>query len=371
MTDILWSQIFLSIAFITCVGTALSAVLVLAEKKILNYGACSIDINEGQKKLEVQGGSSLLSTLADNEIFIPSACGGKATCAYCKVRVLSGAGMISPIELPSLTEEDLKNNVRLSCQVKIREDLTISIPEELFSVKRFSVKVIHKRPLTRDIIQLKLELIKPEKIEFKAGQYIQIESREYKGRENVNRAYSLSSVPSNKNSIELIIRKVPDGICTTWIFDILKEGEEVNLSGPYGQFHLSEADSPIIFIAGGSGMAPIWSMIRDMKERGIQREAKYFFGSLTRDDLFFMDELKSIEKEMPNFKFIPALSNEPEDSDWTGDRGLITDVVKKHVPDMTGYEAYLCGSPGMINACVNCLTEGGILEENIFYDKFA
>ncbi len=371
MGDGIWINILVSIGFLAAMGVILSLLLVLAEKKILDYGECEIDINNGKKKLAVTGGSSLLSSLSDNGIFIPSACGGRGTCAYCKVGVAAGGGMVGPIERPSLTEEEMERGVRLSCQVKVRGDVAISIPDEIFSVRRFRATVVHKRPLTHDILELRLALIEPREIEFTAGQYVQLESKEYRGRESVNRAYSMSSLPSDSGHIELIIRRVPEGICTTWVFDVLKEGEEVALSGPYGDFRLSGTGAPALFIAGGSGMAPIWSMLRDMRERGDGRTAWYVFGALTREDLFFVDELKKLEGELAAFTFIPALSNEPGGAEWEGERGLVTDVVKRRIPDLAGFEAYLCGSPGMIDACVKMLTGAGVPAENIFFDKFA
>ena len=185
------------------------------------------------------------------------------------------------------------------------------------------------------------------------------------------RGYSISSLPSDNQHLELIIRRVPDGICTTWVFDHLKEGDEVFFSGPYGFFHLSDTQAPIICIAGGSGMAPIWSIVRDMKEKGIARPATYFFGALTQRDLFFMDEFKKLEQECPWFHFVPSLSKEPADSNWTGERGLITAVVARHFPDTSQHEAYLCGSPGMIDASIKTLVQNGMPEQNVFYDKFS
>ncbi|MBN2600765.1 MAG: 2Fe-2S iron-sulfur cluster binding domain-containing protein, partial [Candidatus Marinimicrobia bacterium] len=258
------SSVIIATGFLTITGLVLAILLVLAEKRILNYGECTISINGGEKELKVAGGLSLLSSLAENDIFIPSACGGRGSCAYCKLKVLDGGGAIGPVEEPYLNDEERKTNVRLSCQVKVRNDLKIEIPKELFSVKRFTGVVEHKKPLTYDITELRITLTNPAIIDFIAGQYIQLESKEYKGRESVMRAYSIASVPSNNRSIELNIRLVPDGICTSWVFDYLKEGQEVNFSGPYGEFRLSETDAPIIFIAGGSGMAPIWSILRDM-----------------------------------------------------------------------------------------------------------
>ncbi|MFW6245033.1 MAG: NADH:ubiquinone reductase (Na(+)-transporting) subunit F [Fibrobacterota bacterium] len=261
--------------------------------------------------------------------------------------------------------------MRLSCQVEVFDDLFIQIPRTYYSNNRFKGTLIHKKALTHDIMELRIRLKYPPSISFAPGQYMQLESASYKGRESVIRAYSISSLPTDKNHVEFMIRKVPDGICSTWVFDHLEEGQEVNLGGPYGEFRLSDTEAPILFIAGGSGMAPIWSMLRHMKEKGIKRKAHYFFGAQSRRDLFYMDELAKLEKELPGFRFIPALSNEPQESGWKGERGLITEVVSRHFPDTSKHEAYLCGSPPMIDACVKVLKAGGMPEEQIYYDKFA
>jgi Na+-transporting NADH:ubiquinone oxidoreductase subunit F len=363
-------NILISVGFLLACGLVLAGLLLLAEKKILNYGTCHIDVNSGKKVLDVDGGSSLLSSLAQQNIFIPSACGGRGSCAYCKLKVTEGGGMIGPVEEPYLSPEERAENVRLSCQVKVRKDLRVEIPEELFSVRRFRAKLARKRPLTHDVVELRMELLEPGEISFEAGQYVQLESPEYKGHESVMRGYSMSSVPSDARHVELIVRLVPDGICTTWVFNHLKEGTELFFSGPYGFFHLADTAAPIICIAGGSGMAPVWSIVRDMKEKGIARPTTYFFGALTQRDLFFMDEFRKLEQDCPWFKFIPALSKEPADSGWTGERGLITDVVGRHFPDASKHEAYLCGSPGMIDAAIAVLKNNGMPEANVFYDKF-
>lgn len=363
--------ILLSVGFLSACGVVLAFLIVLAERKILNYGPCTIDINDGERRLTVQGGSSLLSNLAEQQIFIPSACGGRGSCAYCKLKIIEGAGAIGPVEQPHLTPEDRKEGRRLSCQVKVRNDLRIEIPRQLFSVKRYLARAARKRPLTYDIVELTIDLIEPKEMEFVAGQYVQLESPEYKGRESVMRAYSISSAPSTRNQIQLMVRLVPNGICTTWIFEHLKEGQSIALSGPYGEFRLSDTDAPILFIAGGSGMAPIWSMLQDMEEKGIRRRATYFFGALTQKDLFLVEELRAMEKRHDWFTFVPALSKEPEGSGWTGEQGLITEVLARHVPDTSAHEAYLCGSPGMIDAAIAVLKKGGMPESKIFYDKFA
>ncbi|MFP4546898.1 MAG: NADH:ubiquinone reductase (Na(+)-transporting) subunit F [Fidelibacterota bacterium] len=366
LTGIITATIFLIL-----MGIILSILLILAEKKILNYGICKISINDGNKEFDVDGGSTLLASLAQNDIYIPSACGGRGTCAYCKLIVKEGGGMMSPVEEPNLTPEEIKQGVRLSCQVKVRNDIAIEIPEELFKIKKYRAKVLHKKPLTHDILELRFELLEPETIDFKAGQYVQLQSETYKGRDSVMRAYSISSVPSDKKHVELNVRLVPDGICTTWVFEHMEEGQEVSISGPYGDFMLTDNDSPIICMAGGSGMAPIHSILNHMVENNISRPTYYFFGAREQRDLFYMEELKKMDKENEWFTFVPALSNEPEDSDWDGARGLVTEVLREHFDNCEGYEAYLCGSPGMVGACEKELKNLSIREDDIYYDEFA
>ena len=184
------------------------------------------------------------------------------------------------------------------------------------------------------------------------------------------RAYSLASPPALKKQIEIMVRKVPSGICSTWIHDHVKEGDKIWFSGPFGQFHLSDSDLPMIFIGGGSGMAPFWSMLRYMQKTGSRRKTVYFFGARTQQDLFLVNDLKELEKQTDWFTFIPALSDERPDTGWTGERGLITEVVKRYYPSASGFEAYLCGAPGMIDASIKILTEAGMPEKNIFFDKF-
>ncbi|WP_028574134.1 NADH:ubiquinone reductase (Na(+)-transporting) subunit F [Desulfonatronovibrio hydrogenovorans] len=364
------SSIAVALLFLTCTTLTLSLLLVLAEKWILNYGPCSIDVNNGQKKLDVLGGSSLLGSLAENEIFIPSACGGRGSCAYCKVKVLNGGGPVSPIESPYLSDQEIKDKVRLSCQVKVRQDIKVEIPDELFKAKRFQAVASSKKMLTYDTMELGLDLKEPGQIDFKAGQYIQLESAPYKGRDSVIRAYSISSLPSDQNRIELIMRRVPEGICTTWAFDHLEAGERIFFSGPYGEFKLQNTKAPAVFIAGGSGMAPIWSILRDMQERKISKKSIYFFSGRTFDDLFFTDELRALEKTLPDFKYIPCLTREPEDSGWTGERQRIPEVLPRYIPDASEYEAYLCGSSALIEACCAGLSRLGLKDEKMYFDKF-
>jgi Na+-transporting NADH:ubiquinone oxidoreductase subunit F len=252
----------------------------------------------------------------------------------------------------------------------VDKDLKIEIPDSILQAVRYKGKLVSKRLLTPDIVELKIELIDPASMRFTAGQFIQFESRPYAGKESVTRAYSLSSPPSDSGHIELIIRRVPDGICTTWVFDHLSEGQEVLWSGPYGEFRLSITTSPVIFIAGGSGMAPIYSMLRHMSDKKIARKVFLFFSAANQIDLFYLDEMNALLKILPGFSFIPSVSRVNENSLWTGECGNILDVLAKHIPDCSGYEAYLCGSPGLIDASVKRLKGCGMPGENIYYDKF-
>ncbi|HPE29322.1 MAG TPA: 2Fe-2S iron-sulfur cluster binding domain-containing protein [Candidatus Mcinerneyibacteriales bacterium] len=365
------NELLSAVGILSAISAALSLLMVIADRTIANYGEVTVTIND-EKKLAVQGGSTLLSTLMNEEIFIPSACGGRGSCGFCKVRVLEGAGEILPTELPHLSEEERRSSIRLSCQLKVKKDMRIEIPEELFNVKQFRGVVAGIRDLTYDIKEVTIRLLEPAEISFKAGQYIQLETPEYElADEPVYRAYSVSSVPSLKDTVELEIRRVPNGICTTYVHDYMKEGDTVTLNGPYGEFFLRDSDRRIVFIAGGSGNAPIKSILSDMAEKKNGRKALYFFGARTTKDLFLMEEMTSFEKKLDDFTYIPALSEPAEEDRWTGETGLITDVIEKRLEGGVETEAYLCGSPGMIAACIKVLTAKGIPEELIFYDKFA
>jgi Na+-transporting NADH:ubiquinone oxidoreductase subunit F len=286
--------------------------------------------------------------------------------------VTEGGGNYLPTELPWISEEEKKQQVRLSCQFKVKNDVSIQIPEELFSVRQFTTTVERIRDLTHDIKEVRLKLNDPPNIEMKAGQFIQFQVPAYElTDEPVYRAYSMASVPSDTTHVELEIRLVPNGICTTYVHKHLKEGDTVTINGPYGEFFLRDTERDIICIAGGSGMAPLKSILLDMAEKGSKRKARYFFGARTGKDLFLLDEMKELEERMENFTFIPALSDPEPDDNWTGETGLITDVVKRMAENATEAEAYLCGSPGMIDACVKVLSELGMPEERIYYDKFA
>jgi Na+-transporting NADH:ubiquinone oxidoreductase subunit F len=364
--------LLISVGAVTAVSSVLALIMVIADATIGNYGEVKIDVNAGTKVLTVRGGKPLLHSLMGEGVFIPSACGGRGSCGLCKVKVMSGAGQYLPTELPWISEEERKENIRLSCQLKVKSDIAIQIPEELFNVKEYRAKVASIRDLTHDIKEVTLSLVEPADISLKAGQFVQFRVPEYElTDEPVYRAYSVSSAPSVKNAVELEIRLVPNGICTTYVHKHLKEGDGVTINGPYGEFFLRDTESEIVCIAGGSGMAPIKSILNDMADKGIRRKTRYFFGARSKRDLFLLDEMRELERRLPDFSFIPALSEPLSEDDWTGEKGLITEVLARHLSDGSNTEAYLCGSPGMIDACVKVLKEKGVPEGRIFYDKFA
>ncbi|MBN1257112.1 MAG: 2Fe-2S iron-sulfur cluster binding domain-containing protein [Planctomycetes bacterium] len=364
------STVLIPVLIISAIGAVLAAILVIAEHFIANYGPCKININD-KRQLEVQGGKDLLSMLREEKIFIPSACGGRGTCGLCKLKAIVGAGPLLPTEEPFLDEEEKATNVRLSCQVKVRNDLQIEIPAELFNIREYQCKCAEIMDLTYDTKQFRFELLEPATIDYIPGQFVQFLSPVYdKSSEEVYRAYSISSDPVEKNIIELIIRLVPGGICTTYCFEYLRVGDEVKLNGPYGEFRLTETDAPIIFVAGGSGMAPIKCLLHQMKNTNSQRTARYFFGANTVKDISHYKLMKQFEADLPGFTYIPVVSDPAEGEEWTGETGLVTEALMENVKNTTECEAYLCGSPGMITAVIKVLTELGMDEAKIFYDKF-
>jgi Na+-transporting NADH:ubiquinone oxidoreductase subunit F len=349
----------------------LAALLVLADRKLNDYGICRISINDGERELDVPGGASLLSTLLTERIFIPSACGGGGSCGLCKLKVLDGGGPVLATEEPHLSKEELASNVRLSCQLKIRNDMQIQIPDEFFKVREFRGQIETLQQLTHDIKLVRIALLDPPDMDVEPGAYVQLRAPAYDGNPDpVYRAYSVAGDPLDRTHVDLIIRLVPNGICTTWVFEHLKEGDEVLLNGPHGDFRLQPTDAEKIFIAGGSGMAPFRSMLLHMQTEKPTFACRYFFGAVKRQDMFYLDEMAAFEQAVPGFRFVPALSAPDPEDNWEGETGLITDVVSRHYPDCSGKEAYLCGSPGMINACIKVLTANGMPEENVHYDKF-
>lgn len=329
-----------------------------------------ITINN-EKEIEVEGGKSLLSTLRRQKIFIPTACGGRAKCGLCKLKVLEGAGAILPAEKPLLSEQERQENFRLACQVKVENDLKIVIPPEYFTIREYTCKCVGITDLTYDIRHLKFQLPASDTLDYIPGQYMQMMVPPYeKSSEQVCRAYSIASDPADKNHIEFIMRLAPDGISTTYCFKYLKVGDTMRFRGPLGDFKLSNTNAPIVFIAGGSGIAPIKCMLHYMKNTGNKRRTTFYFGANKVKDLFCMELMSRFENELADFKFVPVVATPETGENWNGKTGLVTQVVHSDLKDAAGCEAYLCGSPGMINASLKVLMEMGMKQENIFYDKF-
>jgi len=364
-------QIIISVLVISGIGALLAVLLELADRFIADYGECNILINK-QKELKVQGGSPLLFSLQDEGIFIPSACGGKGTCAYCKVKVLDGGGPVLPTETPYLSAEELEKNVRLSCQVKVRNDLSIEIPEELFLIREFKVKVDRIEDLTDYIKGVTLEIVEQDEgITYKPGQYIQLEIPKYKLSSGPEfRAFSMSSIPEHQK-IELFIGLVEKGIVSTYVHDFLKEGEKLVMRGPFGDFYYRESDRDILLVATGTGLAPILAILRHMKKEKIQRKATLFFGTWTEEDLYCVEELRSLEKELPAFTYVPTLSRVPDNSSWKGARGRVTDLIEKQILEGADLDVYICGGPEMVDSCLGLLKKKGIALEQIYFDKFS
>lgn len=359
---------------VTALSGVLAGLLVIADKYLADYGECKIDINDGSKTLNVKGGSSLLSSLAREKIFLPSACGGRGTCGYCKCKVTDGVGPLLPTELPLLDQAEIAKQIRVGCQVKVKKDIKIVIPEELFYIKEFQAEVEKLEQLTYDIKLLRMKLLDPTDITFKAGQYAQLYTKPYgKVKDVVSRAYSMASPPSAKNYIDLMVRLVPEGMCTTWVHQYLKVGEKVKVVAPVGDFYVREGEGEMIMVAGGSGMAPLASILYDIAEHPVNRPITYFFGAVTKRDLFYLDEMRELEQRIPNFRFVPTLSKPAPEDEWQGETGLITAPLENYLKDRdtSKMHAYMCGSPGMINACVNVLTKNGLGRKNIFFDPFA
>lgn len=340
--------------------------LLIAERFLISYGECKIILNK-DKVLKVTGGNTLLNYFVESKIFVPSACGGKATCGYCKIKVLSGGGQVLPTEEVYITRQERIAGIRLACQVKVKNDIELFIPEDLLFAQEFKVIVSKIEDMTHDIKYILFELIEPKEITFKPGQYIQFK---VPGTDEF-RAYSVASPPSQKNSVALLVRLVPDGLASTYIHQVLDTNDEITMTGPYGEFFLKE-ESPreIICIGGGCGMAPIRSILYHLKEEGMPRKATYFFGARSRSDLFYTEELFGLQKEFPNFKYIPALSEPKPEDKWDGETGLITQAVERYIDNAQNVEAYLCGPPPMIDASIKVLTRKGMEEGKIYYDKF-
>jgi Na+-transporting NADH:ubiquinone oxidoreductase subunit F len=403
-------EIFLGVFMFTGIVLALVWVILQARSILVPSGNVKIIVND-QKTLEVPAGGKLLTALSSQGIFVSSACGGGGTCAQCKVNVLEGGGEILATETGHISKKDAREGCRLSCQVAIKQDMKIEVPPEVFETKKWRCKVKSNRNVATFIKEFVLELPEGEQVDFKAGGYIQIEAPPHeihykdfdieekyhedwdrfniwqyvsKVDEPVVRAYSMANYPGEKGIIMLNVRvaspppRSPEGThpgkMSSYIFS-RKPGDEVTISGPYGEFFINDSDSEMIYIGGGAGMAPLRSHIFELfKNLKTDRKVTYWYGGRSLRELFYVDHFREIEKEFPNFKFNIALSDPLPEDNWTGYTGFIHQVVYENAlkdhPAPEDIEYYLCGPPMMNSAVFKMLDDLGVEPENIRFDDF-
>jgi len=389
-------------------------VLVFVKKRLTPKGQVRININ-GDKEVEVEPGNSLLLTLANEHIFLPSACGGGGSCGLCRCRVLEGGGAILPTETGFFSRKEQQEHWRLGCQLKVRNDLKIQINPQIFGIKKWECTVVSNRNVATFIKELVVKLPDNEHLDFLSGGYIQVDvpktdvrfhdfdiDEEYRhdweklkmfdlvmhNAEPQFRAYSMANHPAEDNIIMLNVRiatppfdkknggfmKVNPGVCSSYIYS-LKPGDKVSISGPYGEFHIKDTQREMVFVGGGAGMAPMRSHILDLfVTKHTTRKASFWYGGRSLRELFYIDDFKKIETENTNFKFNIALSSPLPEDDWTGYIGNIHEVLLenylKNHPEPEEIEYYLCGPPLMTQAVLTMLDDLGVPKENILFDDF-
>ncbi len=408
------SIVLISIAVFLVVVLIPVTVLVFVRKKLAPQGKVKININD-EKEIEVEPGNSLLATLANEQIFLPSACGGGGSCGMCRCQVLEGGGTILPTETGFFSRKEQQDHWRLGCQVKVREDMKININPQIFGIKKWECEVVSNRNVATFIKEFVVKLPEGEHLKFLSGGYIQIDvpaidvnykdidvDEEYRADwekfgmfdlvmhnpEPQFRAYSMASYPAEDNIIMLNVRiatppfdrvnggfmKVNPGVCSSYIYS-LKPGDKVTISGPYGEFHIKDTKREIIFIGGGAGMAPMRSHILDLfLTKHTDRKVSYWYGGRSLRELFYIDDFRKIEEENPNFKFNIALSAPLPEDNWTGYVGNIHEVLLenylKNHSEPEEIEYYLCGPPMMTAAVLKMLDSLGVPKEMISFDDF-
>ncbi len=402
-------EILLGIIIFTAFVIALVFVIIGAKSKLVAEGDVEILINN-EKKIHVPVGSKLLTALADNGLFVSSACGGGGTCAQCKVVVHSGGGEILPTELTHITKREAAHGERLSCQVSVKHNMSIEVEDDVFGVKKWECTVKSNNNVATFIKELVLQLPSGEEINYRAGGYIQIEcpphiakysdfAVEERFRDDWNkfnlwryvsdvkepalRAYSMASYPEEKE-IMLNVRiatpppgapdSVPPGIMSSYIFD-LKPGDKCIISGPYGEFYAKETEAEMVFVGGGAGMAPMRSHIFDQLRRiKSTRKMSFWYGARSKREMFYVEDFDMLAKENDNFEWHVALSDPLPDDNWTGYTGFIHNVLfeeyLKNHPAPEDCEFYMCGPPMMNSAVIKMLLDNGVEPENIMLDDF-
>jgi len=408
------SVIIISAAVFLFVILLLVVMLLYARYKLTPQGDVQLKVND--KEFTVSPGSTVLSTLSNNEIFLPSACGGGGTCGMCKCQVLEGGGTILPTETGFFTRKEQQQQWRLGCQVKIREDMTLQIPEEVMGIKKWECEVISNNNVATFIKEFVVRLPEGEKLNFKSGGYIQIDvprlevdfskdidveerfrdewdkyqmwSLRMKNPEETYRAYSMANHPAEGNIVMLNIRiatppwdvshgrfkNVNPGICSSYIFS-RKPGDKVMVSGPYGEFFIKETKNEMVYVGGGAGMAPMRSHIFHLFHTlRTNRKVSYWYGARSKREIFYEDQFRAIEKEFPNFTFNIALSEPTKEDNWDGYTGFIHQVLYdnylRYHEEPEEIEYYMCGPPQMNSAVQNLLYNMGVPEEMIDFDDF-
>lgn len=407
-----------SIVVFILVVLLLAFLILTAKDKLLPQKDLRITINGNtDSPLIVKPGATLLQTLSTNNLFLASACGGGGTCALCKCQVFSGGGDVLPTETNHLNRRQVKDHIRLACQVKVKEDMDIKIPDEVFGIKKWECDVVSNDNVSTYIKEFVVKLPADENLKFKSGDYIQIDvpagiidfkkelykiptrfQEEYntfkiwdlktKIEEPIYRAYSMANHPAEGNIIMLNIRlatppwekaknafmDVNPGLCSSFIFS-RKPGDKVSISGPYGDFHIKNTEKEMIYIGGGAGMAPLRSHIFHLfNTLKTGRKVAYWYGARSSREIFYEEQFREIEKQFPNFRFEIALSIPLPEDNWTGYVGFIHEVVKKEYLDKhtapEDIEYYLCGPPMMLTAVQNMLDNLGVAKENVAFDDF-
>jgi len=407
---LIFQEVILGAALFTAIVLALALLILLARSQLLPGGSVTITVND-QRILKVPAGGKLLATLADNELFVPSACGGGGSCGQCRVKILGGGGAILPIETSHITKRDAAEGLRLACQVAVSRDMRIRLADAVFGVKRRQCKVRSNRNVSTYIKELVLELGAGETLDFRAGGYVQIECPAYQLRfadfdipdryrddwlrfgfldlesrvgVPTTRAYSLANYPEENDIVMLNVRiatpppklppGTPPGAVSSYIFG-LKPGDTVLVSGPFGDFFAKESDAEMIFVGGGAGMAPMRSHIFDqLKRLNSNRKISFWYGARNLRETFYVETFERLAREHENFFWQLALSAPLPEDDWSGYTGLIHEVLlENYLKDHASpedCEYYICGPPMMNSALTYMLDEQGVEEENILFDDF-
>jgi Na+-transporting NADH:ubiquinone oxidoreductase subunit F len=398
-----------SAAVFTGVIVLLVVLLSLISTKLSPGGQVEVDVNDGKKKVSTEPGQSLLSALVGAQVFVPSACGGGGTCGMCRCKVTEGGGDILATEVGFIKKPERREGVRLACQVKLREDMKIEVPEEVLDVKKWECTVRSNDNVATFIKEFVVDLPPGENLDFEAGGYIQIDIPQYKlgfdefaiedqyrgdwdhfkffdmkaeNDEECFRAYSMANHPAEGNCVMLNVRiataprgmDVPPGIASSYIFN-LKAGDTVMVSGPYGEFFMKDTDREIVFVGGGAGMAPMRSHIFDLfHTQKTTRKVSFWYGARSKREIFYEEDFRAIEREFDNFTFNIALSEPQPEDNWTGYVGFIHQVLLDNFldrhSDPTEIEYYLCGPPMMLSAVNRMLYDLGVEEEMIAFDEF-